>query len=401
MPELPRFQSAFARVAVDGPLPVRRRRVRWLRRNWWAPVGALAIIVVLVATTQLVLAVAARKDDLRQAQIAVAAAGQTDFAVMHAPIGLIQGQKDNNDEYELSATLRGTLTTQMAGLTRHWPTALARQVSVDAGRVNNQIVALYGLIRQRDLRAAGTLYQRTITPLSDTFTTDLARAQGRLNADTHSAADSAAASALEVAAGAGVLLVLLFLSLGVARRRLERADIEERLLMTLATTDSLSGVSNHRALVLSIRTEIERARRHERPCALLFLDIDRFKQVNDQYGHAVGDMTLAAFARVVNDELRSSDSFGRWGGEEFLAVLPEADRATAVDAAERIRDAVEHHSFPSVAAGNHLTCSIGIAVYPDDRNDFTGLIAAADDAMYTAKAGGRNQCAVAAELVAA
>ena len=225
----------------------------------------------------------------------------------------------------------------MAELTQHWPTPLAREVSAGGLAISTRIIALYGLIRQKRLRAAGELFDKTITPLSDRWSAELAQAQKRLNADTNGAARSAVTAALGVAAAAGVALVLLFLSIATVRRRLERAEVEERVLATLATTDSLTGVPNHRALILGLRTELERSRRYQQPFAVLFIDIDHFKQINDQHGHAAGDMTLGAFADVVNTTLRSSDSFGRWGGEEFLAVLPETSRASAVETAERIR----------------------------------------------------------------
>jgi diguanylate cyclase (GGDEF)-like protein len=376
----------------------RRRPTGWLRRNAWAPLGAVAIMVVLVAATQLVLAVAGRKDDLRQAQIAVAAAGQTEFALMHAPIGLIAGQAANPDEYTLNATLRAKLTGQMARLARYWPSPLSRQVSAEATALANRTVVLYDLIRQRQLRAAGKLYDRSISPLSDEFNAKLAQAQNRLGADTSGADHRALVAALGVASAAGVLLVLLFLSILGVRRRLENADTVQRVLSTLATTDSLTGVPNHRALILTIRTELERARRYQRPFALLFLDVDHFKQINDHHGHSAGDTVLADFATVVNNTLRSSDAFGRWGGEEFLAVLPETDLGSATETAERIRTAIEQHDF---IPGERVTCSIGIAICPDDGSAFDSLIAAADQAMYCAKAAGRNQCATFAGTLAA
>ena len=106
-------------------------------------------------------------------------------------------------------------------------------------------------------------------------------------------------------------------------------------------------------------------------------------------------MTLATFAAIVDDVLRSSDSFGRWGGEEFLAVLPETDQQAAFETAERIRTAVAAYRFPAIADGGHLTCSIGVAICPDDTSDFTSLVELADEATYAAKDRGRNQTATA------
>jgi diguanylate cyclase (GGDEF)-like protein len=180
---------------------------------------------------------------------------------------------------------------------------------------------------------------------------------------------------------------------------MQRAEIEEGVLAALATTDSLTGVPNHRALLFSLRAEFERARRYRRPLAVLFLDIDHFKQINDQHGHAAGDMSLASFASVVSKTLRSADSFGRWGGEEFLAILPEADDDEALRTAERIRHAVAEHPIASIGA-DRLTCSIGVAVWPEHADDPSALIAAADRAMYTAKTLGRDRCEIASEQIA-
>jgi diguanylate cyclase (GGDEF)-like protein len=367
-----------------------------LWRYLWPLLGGVAIMAVLVVTTQVVLAVAGRKDDLRQAQIAIAAAGQTEFAMMHTPIGLIGGQVAGPDEYTLSAHLRKTRIGQMEQLTRFWPTPLARQVHADAQELTSQIVALMGLIARHRLNAAGELYKDPITPLSDAFGTKLARAQSALTADTNGASDRAVLAALGVAVAAGVLMLLLFLVSVAARGRVQRAEIEEGVLAALAATDSLTGVPNHRALMLNLRVELERARRYQRPLAVLFLDIDHFKQINDQHGHAAGDMTLASFAEVVANKLRSPDSFGRWGGEEFLAVLPETGQDRAAATAERIRQAVADHPFALIGESK-LTCSIGVAIFPEHASELNALIAAADQAMYAAKTLGRDRCEIAGE----
>ena len=313
---------------------------------------------------------------------------------------MISGQQADQGEYTLSATLRGTLTGQMAKLTRFWPTPLARRTSTEAAALTTRIASLMDLIRQRRLHDAGALYQRTITPLSDALIKDLGRVQTDLGADTNAADARAVTAALFVAAAAGLLLVLLFLSIAVVRRRLDRADIEERILSGLATTDSLTGVPNDRALILTIRTEIERSRRYGQPFAVMFIDIDHFKQINDRHGHAAGDMILASFATVVAGALRGADSFGRWGGEEFLAVLPVTDQYVAADSAERIRVAVAGHAFQTIDACR-LTCSIGFAICPADETELTALITAADHAMYAAKARGRNQSVSAGDRAAA
>jgi two-component system, cell cycle response regulator len=160
-------------------------------------------------------------------------------------------------------------------------------------------------------------------------------------------------------------------------------------LETLATVDPLTSLPNHRAMVAALDRELERAHRYRQPCALLFLDLDHFKALNDGYGHQAGDAVLTALGRVMREALRAVDIIGRWGGEEFVAVLPQSDRAAALALAERLRSTIATHQF--TIGGVRLTCSIGVAAYPQDAEERDGLIAAADQAMYAAKHLGRNQ----------
>jgi diguanylate cyclase (GGDEF)-like protein len=161
-------------------------------------------------------------------------------------------------------------------------------------------------------------------------------------------------------------------------------------LHDLATTDPITAVPNHRAIEGALNAEVERARRYNHCCSVLFLDIDHFKTLNDTYGHSVGDSALRTFASVVASSLRSGDTLGRWGGEEFVAVLVEADAAAAVAVAERVRAAV---AACRVDGDERvlLTCSIGVAMYPDDGSTTDELVSAADHGMYAAKVLGRNR----------
>ena len=174
-------------------------------------------------------------------------------------------------------------------------------------------------------------------------------------------------------------------------------------LSLLATTDMLTNLPNHRALQSLLEQECERARRFGRPLSLLFFDGDRFKTVNDTYGHAVGDVVLRELGERTRSVLRAGDTIGRFGGEEFLVLLPETDEAEAKCVAERLRGAVA--AFPlatqEVEGGIAVTVSIGVASFPDD-----GVIAGevreqADQAMYWAKRLGRNQVRTAAEAARA
>jgi two-component system cell cycle response regulator len=165
-------------------------------------------------------------------------------------------------------------------------------------------------------------------------------------------------------------------------------------LEQLAQTDPLTQLLNRRALTERITAEMERALRYDSTMALLMIDLDHFKRVNDTYGHLVGDDVLRDVGQLLSDTIRTSDIVARYGGEEFLVLLPETDDAGAESFAERIRFAVEQHLFASVSLPEplHLTASVGVAVYPAARiESVEDLFARADAALYRAKADGRNR----------
>jgi diguanylate cyclase (GGDEF)-like protein len=172
--------------------------------------------------------------------------------------------------------------------------------------------------------------------------------------------------------------------------RTESLSAANRRLESLATTDPLTSLLNHRALNIALSQELERSERYDRSCALLFLDLDHFKALNDGCGHTAGDAVLNELGVVARDCLRGIDTIGRWGGEEFVIILPETNRESALQVAERIRAAIAGNLF-NVGGGVHLTCSIGVSIYPDDAGDLSSLVEAADRAMYAAKILGRNQ----------
>jgi diguanylate cyclase (GGDEF)-like protein/putative nucleotidyltransferase with HDIG domain len=169
-------------------------------------------------------------------------------------------------------------------------------------------------------------------------------------------------------------------------------------LQALATTDPLTGLANHRALVAALEHELARAHRYRHECSILFLDIDHFKALNDTYGHAVGDSVLSDFAALLQQQIRETDVPGRWGGEEFLVILPETGEQEARLISERARSAVAAHAF-TMGGGMSLTCSIGIATFPGDASERDGLVICADQAMYAAKKLGRNQVRSASDPV--
>jgi diguanylate cyclase (GGDEF)-like protein len=156
-----------------------------------------------------------------------------------------------------------------------------------------------------------------------------------------------------------------------------------------ALVDGLTGLANRRATSDALHAEAARAERLETPLSLVLADLDGFKEVNDEHGHAVGDAVLRAFAEVLRDTLRESDLAGRWGGEEFLLLLPGADKEGAAELAERVRIGLAARRISSVP-GLRVTASFGVAEYAGEANT-EQLVAAADDALYRAKRGGKDR----------
>ncbi|HKN63220.1 MAG TPA: diguanylate cyclase, partial [Gaiellaceae bacterium] len=156
-----------------------------------------------------------------------------------------------------------------------------------------------------------------------------------------------------------------------------------------ALVDGLTGLANRRAASDALHAEAARAERLETPLSLVLADIDGFKEVNDVHGHAVGDEVLRAFADVLRETLRDSDVAGRWGGEEFLLLLPGADAEGAAQLADRVRVGLASRSIPSVP-DLRVTASFGVAEYAGETNT-EQLVAAADSALYRAKRTGKDR----------
>ncbi|MEI8175577.1 MAG: GGDEF domain-containing protein [Candidatus Omnitrophota bacterium] len=159
----------------------------------------------------------------------------------------------------------------------------------------------------------------------------------------------------------------------------------------LAITDGLTGVFTRRYFMQIFAEELERSRSRAFKLSFLMLDIDHFKNCNDQYGHLVGDAVLRDMADVLKQTIREIDVLGRYGGEEFALLLPETDSGGAAFVAERIRRSVEAHLFKAYDESLRFTLSIGVATFPADGKAETALIEAADQALYEAKAKGRNR----------
>lgn len=170
---------------------------------------------------------------------------------------------------------------------------------------------------------------------------------------------------------------------------------KNRELEKLSISDGLTGLFNHRHIQDVVHDEFERAKRTGESLSVVMFDFDRFKDVNDTYGHQVGDRVLQEMAEILRKTAREIDKLGRYGGEEFIAVLPDTDLDDAVTFAERVRERVERYPFAvGRAEPLHLTVSAGAATYPNHGvyNPRT-LIHQADQALYAAKAAGRNRVA--------
>jgi diguanylate cyclase (GGDEF)-like protein len=165
-------------------------------------------------------------------------------------------------------------------------------------------------------------------------------------------------------------------------------------LAALSETDALTGLSNARALFKQLDVELARSRRYREPLALLLVDLDDLKSINDRYGHRAGDEALRSLAAVIRSQLRETDVGARWGGDEFAIVAPRTSKVAALALAERIR-----HLIPDQSAPLALAASLGVAsVDPESDSEFVDaptLMRAADAAMYTAKRGGKNSVATA------
>ncbi|MGH9485774.1 MAG: GGDEF domain-containing protein, partial [Terriglobales bacterium] len=156
-----------------------------------------------------------------------------------------------------------------------------------------------------------------------------------------------------------------------------------------ARTDVLTGLLNRRALELNAQRELAASRREHTPLAVLAMDLDHFKSLNDTYGHAAGDYALAAAARLLSQCLRNSDHLARLGGEEFVAILPARDAERAAIVAERLRSRLQQLRVDYDGHALALTVSIGIATAGPGDN-WPGLLQRADVALYEAKRAGRN-----------
>lgn len=177
------------------------------------------------------------------------------------------------------------------------------------------------------------------------------------------------------------------------RKSKEELERSNKHLMNLTIRDDLTGLYNYRYLREFLQKEIARASRHAHSFSLVFLDVDHFKNFNDNHGHMDGDEILCQMAHFLRSRLRKMDLIARYGGEEFIILLPETPAEAAFILAREIRRAIEEHPFAGeeVQPGGKLTISLGIASFPDDGDSMDLLLRKADAALYRAKRSGRNQ----------
>lgn len=161
-------------------------------------------------------------------------------------------------------------------------------------------------------------------------------------------------------------------------------------LAVLATHDELTGVHNRRHFMTVVQGEWDRARRYNTPAALLLIDADHFKRINDAFGHLCGDELLRSIAKVASESLRQADVLARFGGEELIVFLPHTDPLGALDVAERIRSRVQELSVPWNGTSVSTTVSVGVAPMRSELPTLDWMIHEADTALYAAKSEGRN-----------
>ncbi|MGQ0597439.1 GGDEF domain-containing protein [Aquabacterium sp.] len=182
------------------------------------------------------------------------------------------------------------------------------------------------------------------------------------------------------------VLLLTYLS-GIYLRLVTKAEKELRIL---ATTDPLTQLLNRRSLMEIAEYEVVQRKRHQAPLAFILADIDHFKSINDQYGHAAGDVVLKAVSQTLRQASREQDSIARWGGEEFLILMPDAAKDIAIKVAERLRQQVETLAVPFNGTVIKVSMTFGVSTHQNDEV-VDAPINRADTALYQGKVAGRNQ----------
>ncbi len=169
---------------------------------------------------------------------------------------------------------------------------------------------------------------------------------------------------------------------------LAKTHILSKQLGRLASTDALTGAYNRLQFDLLLKSEIDKSQRYGNKFCIITMDLDHFKNINDQYGHQTGDMVIKTFSNIIMDKNRASDIFARYGGEEFIILAREANLAQTVKHAERLCHEVANHQFGIV---KQVTCSFGVTEFKSQQDTRESLLKRADTALYNAKENGRNR----------
>lgn len=194
---------------------------------------------------------------------------------------------------------------------------------------------------------------------------------------------------MEFSAGIVYIIIVLILSAAASYKTNfyhRRQFLYSMELLRLATLDPLTGVYNRSKFNEELERWINQSKRYGTTFSVIIIDIDDFKSVNDTYGHLTGDKVIIDTVNIIRDSIRATDVLARWGGEEFMLLLPETDKSQALEMSERLRILIENYDFHKI---HHMTCSFGLVMFREDYNADT-LINIADDYLYKAKNSGKN-----------
>ena len=275
------------------------------------------------------------------------------------------------------------------------PTILTHVLTTSAWRADLVDATGARLTTGRLSRSQGALSHFSAAVAGTTWRIDVRAPDAQLYGFIYGAGRWLAWVALAGLTLAGLAVLGLIARLARRRRQLTALNAE---LARLAAVDALTGLRNRRAIEEYLHDALSAARRHEHPLSVLVVDVDHFKNFNDTLGHRGGDAVLAHTARVLGGALRAEDAIGRWGGEEFLVVLPGTDERGALHATERLRDALAAEQ-PEEARSHGLAVTVTIGVAEWHHEDMSELVSRADDALYGGKAAGRDTARVSPGVV--
>ncbi|MEO8717187.1 MAG: GGDEF domain-containing protein [Burkholderiales bacterium] len=269
-----------------------------------------------------------------------------------------------------------------------WPNNVARTIGVSMAIC---VIAFRGarLLRRRAPEHCRLSCRFTEMVFWAMLAVTAVRAVGTLVARTPDVMAPELINAATFLAYTGFIMVA---TLGVIWMEIDTLQAE---LVRSAHFDSLTGIYNRGTFLAEFEREVSRSARGGAAFSLAIFDLDRFKQLNDRFGHPAGDQVLKAFADVLRAGIRKHDTVGRYGGEEFALLMPQTGKETAVRVAERIRRALEALGISVELGRIDVTVSAGVATYGVDGDDWDGLLSAADTALYEAKNSGRNRVATA------